>query len=137
MTSIFVCGFSFWEKKAFEASTKGEKLFCILQNLAPMRFVNLNSLFLTRAFALFTRVGPQTTITFILCEQLRGLVGLKALWTAKNAFSPGILGAYSSGEIGIHAWTSVNIQFIWGLWEKSLFCRPEIGNCLVIRLLFI
>ncbi|XP_047983255.1 mitochondrial substrate carrier family protein ucpB-like [Salvia hispanica] len=31
------------------------------------------------AFALFTRVGPQTTITFILCEQLRGLVGLKAL----------------------------------------------------------
>ncbi|XP_057782435.1 uncharacterized protein LOC131000510 isoform X2 [Salvia miltiorrhiza] len=31
------------------------------------------------AFALFTRVGPQTTITFMLCEQLRGLVGLKAL----------------------------------------------------------
>ncbi|XP_041995386.1 mitochondrial substrate carrier family protein ucpB-like isoform X2 [Salvia splendens] len=31
------------------------------------------------AFALFTRVGPQTTITFILCEQLRELVGLKAL----------------------------------------------------------
>lgn len=30
-------------------------------------------------FAMFARLGPQTTITFILCEQLRGLAGLKAL----------------------------------------------------------
>ncbi|KAH6766348.1 Mitochondrial substrate carrier family protein [Perilla frutescens var. hirtella] len=30
-------------------------------------------------FAMFARLGPQTTITFIVCEQLRGLAGLKAL----------------------------------------------------------
>ncbi|KAL1542684.1 mitochondrial substrate carrier family protein ucpB-like [Salvia divinorum] len=31
------------------------------------------------ALAMFARLGPQTTITFIVCEQLRGLAGLKAL----------------------------------------------------------
>ncbi|KAK4418201.1 Mitochondrial uncoupling protein 2 [Sesamum alatum] len=30
-------------------------------------------------FAIFARLGPQTTITFILCEKLRELAGLKAL----------------------------------------------------------
>ncbi|KZV41906.1 mitochondrial substrate carrier family protein ucpB [Dorcoceras hygrometricum] len=30
-------------------------------------------------FAIFARLGPQTTITFILCEKLREFVGLKAL----------------------------------------------------------
>ncbi|KAL1558459.1 mitochondrial substrate carrier family protein ucpB-like [Salvia divinorum] len=30
-------------------------------------------------FAMFARLCPQTTITFIVCEQLRGLAGLKAL----------------------------------------------------------
>ncbi|KAK6239297.1 hypothetical protein QUC31_004766 [Theobroma cacao] len=30
-------------------------------------------------FAIFARLGPQTTITFILCEQLRKLVGLNAI----------------------------------------------------------
>uniref|UniRef100_A0A5B7B311 Mitochondrial substrate carrier family protein ucpB n=1 Tax=Davidia involucrata TaxID=16924 RepID=A0A5B7B311_DAVIN len=29
--------------------------------------------------AIFARLGPQTTITFILCEKLRELAGLKAL----------------------------------------------------------
>ncbi|PWA85094.1 substrate carrier protein [Artemisia annua] len=32
-----------------------------------------------RGFAIFARLGPQTTITFILCEKLRELVGLKAI----------------------------------------------------------
>ncbi|KAL1331597.1 hypothetical protein HN51_048862 [Arachis hypogaea] len=30
-------------------------------------------------FAIFARIGPQTTITFILCEELRKLAGLKAI----------------------------------------------------------
>ncbi|KAI4301335.1 hypothetical protein L6164_034623 [Bauhinia variegata] len=30
-------------------------------------------------FAIFARLGPQTTITFILCEELRKLAGLKAI----------------------------------------------------------
>ncbi|KAL3644827.1 hypothetical protein CASFOL_010007 [Castilleja foliolosa] len=30
-------------------------------------------------FAIFARLGPQTTITFIVCEKLRELAGLKAL----------------------------------------------------------
>ncbi|XP_041994363.1 mitochondrial substrate carrier family protein ucpB-like isoform X1 [Salvia splendens] len=30
-------------------------------------------------FSMFARLGPQTTITFIVCEQLRGLAGLNAL----------------------------------------------------------
>ncbi|KAL2238930.1 UNVERIFIED_CONTAM: hypothetical protein Sindi_1084700 [Sesamum indicum] len=30
-------------------------------------------------FAIFARLGPQTTLTFILCEKLRELAGLKAL----------------------------------------------------------
>ncbi|XP_061342552.1 uncharacterized protein LOC133288758 [Gastrolobium bilobum] len=30
-------------------------------------------------FAMFARLGPQTTITFILCEELRKLAGLKAI----------------------------------------------------------
>ncbi|XP_030479963.1 uncharacterized protein LOC115697191 isoform X1 [Cannabis sativa] len=30
-------------------------------------------------FAIFARLGPQTTITFILCEKLRQLAGLKAI----------------------------------------------------------
>ncbi|PIN26062.1 hypothetical protein CDL12_01198 [Handroanthus impetiginosus] len=30
-------------------------------------------------FAIFARLGPQTTITFILCEKLREVAGLKAI----------------------------------------------------------
>ncbi|KAK8467867.1 hypothetical protein PHAVU_007G166800 [Phaseolus vulgaris] len=30
-------------------------------------------------FAIFARLGPQTTITFILCEELRKLAGLQAI----------------------------------------------------------
>ncbi|RDX90955.1 Mitochondrial substrate carrier family protein ucpB [Mucuna pruriens] len=30
-------------------------------------------------FAIFARLGPQTTITFLLCEELRQLAGLKAI----------------------------------------------------------
>lgn len=30
-------------------------------------------------FAMFARLGPQTTITFIVCEKLRELAGLKAI----------------------------------------------------------
>ncbi|XP_076932662.1 uncharacterized protein LOC143598296 [Bidens hawaiensis] len=30
-------------------------------------------------FAIFARLGPQTTITFVLCEKLRELAGLKAI----------------------------------------------------------
>ncbi|KAA3471394.1 Mitochondrial substrate carrier family protein ucpB [Gossypium australe] len=30
-------------------------------------------------FAIFARLGPQTTITFILCEKLRKLAGLNAI----------------------------------------------------------
>ncbi|KAK9067655.1 hypothetical protein SSX86_011766 [Deinandra increscens subsp. villosa] len=30
-------------------------------------------------FAIFARLGPQTTITFVLCEKLRELAGLKAM----------------------------------------------------------
>ncbi|KAI6695693.1 hypothetical protein NL676_023403 [Syzygium grande] len=30
-------------------------------------------------FAIFARLGPQTTITFVLCEKLREVTGLKAL----------------------------------------------------------
>lgn len=31
------------------------------------------------SLAIFARLGPQTTITFILCEQLRDLAGLTAI----------------------------------------------------------
>lgn len=30
-------------------------------------------------FATFARLGPQTTITFIVCEKLRELAGMKAI----------------------------------------------------------
>ncbi|KAL6208498.1 hypothetical protein ACLB2K_019447 [Fragaria x ananassa] len=31
------------------------------------------------SLAMFARLGPQTTITFVVCEQLRELVGMKAI----------------------------------------------------------
>lgn len=33
----------------------------------------------SRGFAVFARLGPQSTITFILCEKLRELAGLNAI----------------------------------------------------------
>ncbi|KAG4995879.1 hypothetical protein JHK82_026700 [Glycine max] len=33
----------------------------------------------SKGFAIFARLGPQTTITFILCEEVRKHAGLKAI----------------------------------------------------------
>lgn len=40
---------------------------------------NLKIVFFFRSLAMFARLGPQTTITFVVCEQLRELVGMKAI----------------------------------------------------------
>lgn len=34
-----------------------------------------------RGLAIFARLGPQTMITFLVCEKLRELAGMKAIWS--------------------------------------------------------
>jgi hypothetical protein len=48
-------------------------------DLSTQNMQNVHVIPFVRGFTIFARLGPQTTITFILCEELRKHAGLDAI----------------------------------------------------------